>query len=112
MEERFQISKLCRDDNVENTGSVRGEKAPSHLRKGDQEERPKVLPVEQLFSDVKVLVKLTAPLTPPRVKLRARGMLKALYLPGDTSGSGFGFSITKKDRIMYESKTWTSKWAE
>ena len=68
LEERFRISKLCRDDNVKNTGSIRGEKAPSDLRKGDLEEASKVLPVERLLSDVKVLIKLTAPSTPSQGK--------------------------------------------
>ena len=72
----------------------------------------KVLPVERLLSDVKALVKLTAPSTPPRVKLRARDVLQALYLPGGASGAGFWSVIIKKDGIMYESGTWTSKWAE
>ena len=76
------------------------------------EEPSRVFPVEQLLSNVKALTKLTAPATPPRVKLRAQDVLQVLYLPGDTSGAGFGSVITKKDRIMYESGTWTPEWAE
>ena len=53
-----------------------------------------------------------APATPPRVKLRDRDVLQALYLPGDASGAGFGSAITKKDGIMYGSGTWTLEWVE
>ena len=113
LEERFQILELCWDDNVENTGGDRGKEASSDLGKRDLEEPPRVLPVEPLLSNVKVaLVKLTAPSTPPRVKLRARGVLQAPYLSGDASGSGFESVIIKKVRIIYESGTWTSEWAE
>ena len=92
-------------------GSSRFEKAPSDLRKGDLEEPSRVLPVELLLSDVKALVKSTAPPTPPGVKLRARDILQALYLPGDASGAGFESAIIKKDGIMYESGTWSPEWA-
>ena len=112
LEERFRISELCRDDNVENAGSVRGEKAPSDFRKGDLEEPSKVHPVERLLSNVKALVKLTAPSIPPRVKLRAQDVLQVLYLPGNSSGAGFGSAIINKDGVMYESGTWSSEWAE
>ena len=38
--ERFQISELCRDDNVENAGDDRGKEVLSDLAKGDLEEPP------------------------------------------------------------------------
>ena len=68
--------------------------------------------MERLLSDVKALVKLMASATPPRVKLRAQDVPQALYLQGDASGVGFGSAIIKKDGIMYESRTWTSEWAD
>ena len=61
---------------------------------------------------MKALVELTVPSTPPRVRLRAREVLQALYLPGDASGAGFGTVIIRKDGIMYESGTWTTEWAQ
>ena len=85
---------------VENSGSDRGKEALSDLAKGVLEEPPRVLPVEKLLSNIKALVKLTAPTTPPRVKLRSQDVFQALYLPGDASGAGFGSAITKKDGIM------------
>ena len=101
--EWFQISELCRDDNIGNVGGDRGKEASSDLGKGDlAEEPPIVLPVEKLLSDVKALVKLTGPSTPSRVKLRAQDVLQALHPPGDASGSGFGSVIIKKDGVMYD----------
>ena len=45
------------------------------------------------------------------MKLIARDILQALYLPGDASGAGFGSATIKKDGIMYGSGTWTWEWA-
>ena len=76
-------------------GGNRTKDVSSNLKKGDLQELPRVLPVERLLIDVRTLVKLTAPSTPPRVKFRAWDVLQALYLPGDASGAGFGSAIIK-----------------
>ena len=73
------------------------------LARSNLEEPSKVLPVEMLLSDIRALKKLTAPVVPPQVKLRAREVLQVLYLPGNASGEGFGYAVIGGKLIMYES---------
>ena len=81
------------------------------LARSNLEEPSKVLPVEMLLSDIRALKKLTAPVVPPQVKLRAREVLQVLYLQGDTGGAGFGSAIIGTKGIMYESGTWNADWS-
>ena len=48
---------------------------------------PTMLPVARLLSYIRALLKLTATKEPPRVHLRAREVLQALYLLCDASGT-------------------------
>ena len=68
--------------------------------------------MERLLSNVEARNKLTAPLAPHRVRLRARDILLALYLAGDTSGAYFGSVLIKEKGILYQSGTWTQNWKE
>ena len=82
----------------------------AHLVGRDSEDPSKVLPIARLLSNVRALKKLMTIKEPPRVQLRAREVLQALYLPGDASGSGFGSAVIGTKGIMYESRTWKEDW--
>ena len=71
-----------------------------------------VLSTKKLLSDLEALKKLTEPVIPPRGRLQALNILLALYLPGDTSGSGFGSAVVVigMEGIIYESGTWVERW--
>ena len=103
--ERFQMLELCREDNARGTEG-------NHPAGSDPEDPPKALPVERLLSDGRALDELTAPRDPPRVRLRAREVLQAIYLTGDASGAWFGSAvICTKGIMVYESGTWNKDWA-
>ena len=72
----------------------------AHPAGSDSEDPPKVVPMARLLSDVRALEKLMARRDPPRVRLRARKVLQALYLPGDASGEGFGSAVIGAKGIM------------
>ena len=93
------------EDNARGTeGNIEKEEV-AHSAGSDPEDPSKVLPVERLLRDVRALKKLTATKEPPRVELRAREVLQALYIPSNASGAGFGSAVIGTKGIMYESGT-------
>ena len=64
-----------------------------------------MLPVTRLLSDVRTLETLAATKDPPRVRLRAREVLQALYIPNNASGAGFGPVVIGTKGIIYKSGT-------
>ena len=68
----------CRRDTAGGKGSDRGKIGMPYLTQNGLEEPQKVLPVERLLSDIMALNKLTAPVAPTQVKLRAREVPQAL----------------------------------
>ena len=78
----------------------------AHPTGSDSEDPSKVLSVARLLSDVRALEKLTATKEPPIVRLRAREVLQALYLPGDASGAGFRSAVIGTKGIMYKLGIW------
>ena len=75
------------EDNTRGTEGNMEKGDVAHPAGSDSEDPPKVLPVERLLSNVRALKKLTTTKEPPRVRLRAREVLQALYLPGNASGA-------------------------
>ena len=99
------MSEFYREDNARGTEGDMEKGEVAHPAGSNPENPPNVLPVEKLLSDIRALKKLTAPKEPPRVRLRAREVLQALYIPNNASGAGFGPVVIGTKGIMYKSGT-------
>ena len=91
---------------------TRDEEARQEEGTEDQEAPATVAVQPRLRSDIRCLLQLTAPRTPPRERYRAGSTSVAYYMPGDASGKGFGSALIGPDRITYHAGTWAKEWRD